>query len=271
MVNTNTPKTLPEALRLLAAEPCTPYAGGTELMVPEHPTGHFLFLHKLPELRGIEKTQSGLRVGACCSYAELLESPLTPALLKQAIEQIAAPGIRGLGTMGGNVCNASPAGDTLPILYLYNAQTLLAGLTPSGEVTYRRLPIAEFIKGVRKTALAKGELLVALEMEEPAFTHSVYEKVGARAAQAIAKLSFAAGARVDNGKFIDFRAAFGAVGPTVIRREDLEAQVVQKGPGPALAALYEPVISPIDDQRSTAEYRKAVCLGLLEDFLQGLL
>ena len=120
--------------------------------------------------------------------------------------------------------------------------------------------------------MAGDELLVAVELEKPAFTHAVFEKVGARKAQAISKLSFAGAATVRNGRLTDFRAAFGAVGVTVVRSPELEARVVACGI-PAEAAklakeLYAPVVRPIDDQRSTAAYRKQVCLNLLADFLE---
>ncbi len=274
MVNGYAPETLAEALALRAKETLVPYAGGTELMVQEHPAGPFLFLHKIPELRGIADAGGAVRMGAACTYAELLESPLVPELLKLAAGQVAAPGIRSIATMGGNVCNASPAGDTLPVLYLCNAAVNLASLDGAGAVQWRKLPISAFILGVRKVDLAPNELLVSIEMEKPAFTRAVFEKIGARKAQAISKLSFAGAATTQNGKLADFRAAFGAVGVTVVRRPELEAQVLQCGTAATAAKeaikLYAQAINPIDDQRSTAAYRKQVCLNLLGDFLGGL-
>ena len=274
MVNGYVPGTLAEALALRAKEKLIPYAGGTELMVQENPAGPFLFLHKIPELGAITDGGGTVKIGAACTYAELLESGLVPELLKLAAGQVAAPGIRSIATMGGNVCNASPAGDTLPVLYICNAAVHLAHLDGAGAVQWRKLPVSEFVLGVRRVDLAASELMVAIELEKPAFTRAVFEKVGARKAQAISKLSFAGAATVQNGKLADFRAAFGAVGVTVVRRPELEAQVMAcataAGAAKKAAELYAPVINPIDDQRSTAAYRKQVCLNLLGDFLGGL-
>ena len=269
MVNGILPASLKEALEAHANSGITPYAGGTELMVQEKRAGSYLFLHKVPEMRAISTTGGKVRMGAACTYSEILDSADVPELLKKAVSQIAAPGIRSIATIGGNLCNASPAGDTLPVLYLCDATVEVAGLDAAGNVQTRTLPIAEFILGVRKTALAAGELLVAIELAVPAFTHVVYEKVGARKAQAISKLSFVGGAVVQNGKLCDFRVAFGAVAPTVVRRPELEQAMVQN-PAAFSAAAYAPFITPIDDVRSTAEYRKQVCLNLLADFAKSV-
>lgn len=270
MVNGYAPATLAEALALRAENKgLIPYAGGTELMVQERPAGPFLFLHKLPELLAISDEGDIVRIGAGCTYARLLEAGETPALLKEAVAQIAAPGIRSIATIGGNICNASPAGDSLPVLYLCNANVNLASLD-AGQVKFRKLPLATFIQGVKKTDLAPEELLVSIELDKPGFDHTVYQKIGARGAQAIAKLSFVAAATRRDDRLTDFRVAFGAVGTTVVRRPELEQQIVQQGPKVEQAKLYEPFIRPIDDQRSTAAYRKQVCLNLLRDFLAGL-
>jgi CO/xanthine dehydrogenase FAD-binding subunit len=220
-----------------------------------------------------------LRIGAALSFAELIESPRCPPLLRRAALGIGAPGIRNLGTIGGNICNASPAGDSLPPLYLYDTALVLASLGEGGELLYRRLPIEDFILGVRKTALGDGELLAALEIPAAVFNRQAYEKAGARKAQAISKLSFAAAALVEGGLIRDFRAAFGAAGPRVLRCRDIEdslrgAEAAALGEGTDLAGeiigAYGERLRPIDDQRSTAEYRRTVCLRLLGNFLVEL-
>jgi CO/xanthine dehydrogenase FAD-binding subunit len=271
------PESLAEALRLLAARPRpVPFAGGTELMIREQAgAGEYLFLHRIPELRGIGE---GGRIGAALSFAELIESPLCPPLLRKAALGIGAPGIRSLGTVGGNICNASPAGDSLPPLYLYDTVLVLASPGEKGEPLYRRLPIEDFILGVKKTALGEGELLASLEIPAAVFSHSAYEKAGARKAQAISKVSFAAAALVEGGQVRDFRAAFGAAGPRVIRCRDIEetlrgAEAAALGENSFTTGIlraYGERFRPIDDQRSTAEYRRAVCLRLLGNFLAGL-
>ena len=151
------PESLAEALKLLAGTPRpVPFAGGTELMVRDQAgktrqAGDYLFLHRIPELRGIGG-EGTLRIGAALDFAGLIESPLCPPLLRRAALGIGAPGIRNLGTIGGNICNASPAGDSLPPLYIYDAVLILASLGEGGEVLYRRLPIEDFILGPRKAA-----------------------------------------------------------------------------------------------------------------------
>jgi CO/xanthine dehydrogenase FAD-binding subunit len=279
MVGGFIPNNLGEALEIRAAKKVIPYAGGTELMVKEEAAGDYLFLHRLPELKELSADNGHIRIGSGCTFAELLESDIAPPLLKEAVGGIAAPAIRNLGTIGGNICNASPAGDTLPPLYLYDAAIVLASLDPNSntadkKIIERRLPIADFILGVRKTALKDNEILTAIEIPLSSFTHTAYQKVGARKAQAISKLSFAAAARIENGEIKDFRAAFGAVGITVVRRRDLEKHITgQKAAAvhpEETRARYEPVLKPIDDQRSSGEYRKQVCLNLLADFLESV-
>lgn len=282
------PESLTEALKLLAGTPRpVPFAGGTELMVQAgkireagktKEAGDYLFLHRIPELQGIGG-EGRVRIGAALNFAGLIGSPLCPPLLRRAALGIGAPGIRNLGTIGGNICNASPAGDSLPPLYLYDAVLILASLGKGGELLYRRLPIEDFILGVRKTALGEGELLAALEIPAASFSHEAYEKAGARKAQAVSKLSFAAAALVEGGLIRDFRAAFGAVGPRVLRCRDIEdslqgAEAAALGEENNLAGeiirAYGERLRPIDDQRSTAEYRRTVCLRLLGNFLEGL-
>jgi CO/xanthine dehydrogenase FAD-binding subunit len=274
MVGPLAPESLEEALKLLAGKPRPlPFAGGTEIMVRRR-AGDYLFLHRIPELRGIGAAGEGIRIGAGTSFAELIESPLSPPLLRRAAEGVGAPGIRNLGTIGGNICNASPAGDSLPPLYLYDAVLVLASLG-EGKIVYRRLPIEDFILGVKKTALGEDELLVSLEIPAALFSHRTYEKAGARRAQAVSKVSFAAAALVEGGKLRDFRAAFGAAGPRVLRCRDIERSLRGAAvPGEELRGsivrAYGERLRPIDDQRSTAEYRLTVCLKLLGDFLSTL-
>jgi CO/xanthine dehydrogenase FAD-binding subunit len=213
------------------------------------------------------------------SFAELAENPRCPPLLRAAALGVGAPGIRNAGTIGGNICNASPAGDSLPPLYLYDAALVLASPGENGDPLYRRLPVEEFILGVKRTALGPGELLAALEIPPADFSHYAYEKAGARKSQAISKVSFAAAALVRDGRVRDFRAAFGAAGPVVVRCRDIEqtllgAEAAALGSGNGITVetvrAYGERLRPIDDQRSTAEYRRAVCLNLLKDFITSL-
>ncbi len=161
------PSTLAEALTLRAAHGAIPFAGGTDLMVrlrrgagalPAFP-GPVLFLARCSELRGIRRVAEGVEAGATTALADLADSPLTPPLLREAVLQIGGPGLRTVATLGGNLCNASPAADTLPVLYAFDAQVRLASANAE-----RSLPIRDFVLGPGRTALREDELLVSILM-----------------------------------------------------------------------------------------------------------
>jgi xanthine dehydrogenase FAD-binding subunit len=275
MVTSWNPSTIEEALKIKKENPdAVPYAGGSDWMVVRNEKSRLLFLNQIPSLKEIAQDENEVRIGAGCTYADLLQCGEVPGILKTAVSGIAAPAIRNVGTLGGNICNASPAGDTLPVLYVLDAQVALASLNEENRLVSRVLPVAEFIHGVRRTDLRPEELLAQVIIPKESFTHVYYQKVGARNAQAISKLSFAALARAENGVIADFRAAFGSVGITAVRKKELEALVIGKSCSELdreeILRKYSEVIRPIDDQRSTAVYRKKVCLNLLGDFLQSL-
>ncbi|MEH7275002.1 FAD binding domain-containing protein [Neobacillus vireti] len=269
---------LDETLSQLSKENCLIMAGGTDVMVlhksrrgvPPKITKPVVFIDHLSELKRVYKRDKDVYIGACCTYSELLENPLIPNALKDAIKAIAAPAIRNRGTLGGNICNASPAGDTLPLLYLYNAKLLLRSVT--GE---RVVSISDFIQGVRRIQRSSNEILVEIilpsVLEEGA--NVVFEKVGNRNADAIAKVGFAGYIRANGAVIEDVRFAFGAVGPTMVRSVDIEKKLLGKtiplvdADIAQVVAAFDKIIKPIDDQRSTAVYRKTVALNLLRYFL----
>jgi CO/xanthine dehydrogenase FAD-binding subunit len=269
MVNSFFPKTLAEALKSKSQNPALlPYAGGTDFMVNRREGAQLLFLNAIPELAEIADAPDSLTLGACCTYTGLLESKKLPGILHRAIALIASPAIRNLGTVGGNICNASPAGDTLPPLYALSARVRLQSVRGSREVL-----LASFIQGVRKINLAPDELLTQIIIPKSDFSESYYKKVGARSAVAISKASFAGFKKIENGVVTAIPMAFGSVAATVVRNPEIESTLVGKtqaeisAESGAVARMYDPLITPIDDQRSTAEYRKKVCLALLIDFL----
>ena len=269
MVNSFAPKTLLEALRAKSENPSfAPYAGGTDWMVTPREDVDLLFLNAIADLREIKETKTHLVIGACCTYTELLESKKLPAVLNRSIVEIASPAIRNMGTMGGNICNASPAGDTLPPLYALDASVRLSSVR--GD---RDIPLAAFIQGVRQKDLAPDELLTAILLPKQSFTREYYQKVGARSAVAISKVSFAGFKKIENGVVTAIPMAFGSVAATVVRSLKIESSLTGKTPGEISALrdeivkMYDPLITPIDDQRSTAVYRKRVCFALLKDFL----
>lgn len=280
MVRNYFPVTLSEALKIKRDDPETvPVAGGTDVMVSKKDAGSYLYLSGLKELKQTCVSGDDLVIGAGEAYRELLEEPLIPELLKAAMREVASPAIRNSGTLAGNICNASPAGDTLPPLYCMDAEVELSSMTGDGQVTARKLAISEFITGVRKLNKRPGELVTAVVIPGFKKTNGMkmyYEKVGARRSEAISKLSFAGLCLRDNESNIisDIRFAFGSVGITTVRRRDEELKFLSAKDGrysdmaEEITDDFDKLLKPIDDQRSTAAYRKRVSLNILKDFLQ---
>lgn len=256
------PRSLDEALRRLRDEgPLVPLAGCTDLYVGLHfgTVGgrRFLDLQGLGQLRGIRRRGEVLVIGALTTYTELIASPLVRRrlpILAEASREVGSPQIQNRGTLGGNVANASPAGDTLPVLAVAEAVVVLRSV--DGE---RRVPFGAFYTGYRQTAMRSDELIVAIEVP-PVEGRQWFRKVGTRAAQAISKVVMAA-VRAPRP-----RIALGSVAPTVVRVPRTEAVLARGGPlEQALAELLEE-IQPIDDLRSTAAYRRRVSANLLAQF-----
>ncbi|MHB8419568.1 MAG: FAD binding domain-containing protein [Myxococcales bacterium] len=254
-------------------------AGGTDLMVQLNARvgltrfGHVLDIWKLSELRFVDRQGGTLRIGALATYTDLLRSPLVrealPALAEVSRE-VGAWAIQNRGTLGGNVCNASPAGDTLPILLAAGATLVLGG--PRGE---RRVAAEDFFVAYRKTALAADELLLRAEL--PALATSerlVYRKVGTRRAQSISRTFLAVRAAAAGGRLSGVRIAAGCVAPVPLRCKATEAAVEGRAmDAPALAAARAALLAeihPISDVRASAEYRARVSGNVLERLLSDL-
>ena len=265
MVDAFYPETLEEALNIRQEILVVPYAGGTDLMVQKDHEHPFLFLSGIKELTGLQIDGDKLVMGAAAPYADLLKDSRVPEILRKAIKGIAAPAIRNLGTMGGNICNASPAGDSLPVLYAMDAVLVLQSAQKAQEIG-----IEEFITGVKKTRLEPDQLLTKIILPIGERGHTYY-KIGARKAQAVSKLSFAGVHRIQEGVIREIGIAFGAVGPTVVRSREIEGKI--KGRHKTELDIddilneYGKLIKPIDDQRSTARYRKQICLNILREYL----
>lgn len=275
MVETYRPESLQEALEI-RARGALPFGGGTDLMVARRGytgnlpqfDGTLLFTDRVAELRRITVAEEVMEIGAAVTMTELLEHPETPDLLREALALIAAPGIRNRATLGGNIGNASPAGDSLVPLYLYDARVELESLRGS-----RIIPLKELITGVRKLTLADNELLTRIILPLTVFTRTSYRKVGTRRANALSKLSFSGALTLKrDGTIEDLRIALGAVAPTVVRRETIEKSLQGKsleGLNPKeTAQKWANDITPINDQRSTAAYRKQVALNLIAGFIR---
>jgi len=269
------PEDIREAVSL-AGEGGMPLAGGTDAFVRIRSgvwnPPFLIYLGELPELKGIDLRQDGAEVGAAVTHAELLRSPLAERLpiLRLALSTIGAPAIREMGTIGGNVANASPAGDGLIPLYLLGARVNLVG--PDGE---RSLPIEEFVLGPGKTALRQGEIIRSFWLPFPEGDPTAYfRKVGRRRALVIAVASLGALFWLRDGTVEKARLALGSVAPTVFRPREVEQALVGKPLDPeALRPLAEELshaVSPISDIRATADYRRRVAGNLLLDAAASL-
>jgi len=262
------PKDLSEALRYLQ-EGGKPLAGGTDLLVAvrkgtESPD-LLVYVGELPELRVLREEKDGLEVGAALTHAELLTNPATERfpILRSVLRTIGSPAIRAMGTLGGNIVTASPAGDSLVALYLLEARVRL--ISAEGE---RELPISEFIVGPRQTALRPGELVRSVFLPwlsgEP---QSFFRKVGRRRALIIAIASLGALVWVRDGRVERARLALGSVAPTVIRPKEVEEALVGRPVSPEawedLVPLLSAATKPISDLRASAEYRRKVAGRLL--------
>jgi CO/xanthine dehydrogenase FAD-binding subunit len=259
------PRSLREALRMLDAEgPLTPMAGCTDLYVAlnlgELKGTGFLNLWPLEQLRHIAVRNGVLSIGALCTYTDLMRSRLVQRrlpMLVAAAREVGGPQIRNRGTIGGNIANASPAGDTLPVLAAAGATVVLGSVRGP-----RRVLFTDFYTAYRRTVLKPDELITAVEI--PAIEgRQWFRKVGTRAAQAISKVVMAA---VDAGPGEAPRIAIGSVAPTVVRLPRTEAALATGASIADAQRILSDEIVPIDDVRSTAEYRRRVAANLLATF-----
>jgi CO/xanthine dehydrogenase FAD-binding subunit len=250
-----------DALRMLRDEQRTPVAGATDVYVAANfgtlVQRRFVDIWGLPELREISLRIDSMRIGALVTYADVIRSPEIAIRLPMLIEAsrlVGGPQIQNRGTIGGNIANASPAGDSLPVFAAVDAIVVLRNV--DGE---RRVPFMSFYTGYRSTVMKPDELIVAVEVPR-VDGRQWFRKVGTRAAQAISKI-VVAGVRADRS-----RIAFGSVAPTVIRARDTERLLADNSDIDAAASALERELSPIDDLRSTAAYRRRVSVNLLRRF-----
>jgi xanthine dehydrogenase small subunit len=255
------PKSLAEALELLRDGTAVPVAGGTDIYVALQfgtlNVPRFLDVWPLDELREIHAAGGKLSIGALASYTSIIRSPLvqqTIPMLVAASREIGGVQIQNRGTLGGNIANGSPAGDSLPALLAADAEIVLRS---AGET--RRVPFANYYTGYRQSVKRPDELIVAIEIP-PIDGTQWFRKVGTRAAQAISKIVFA-GVRGPRP-----RVAIGSVAATPLRLARTEAALASGKSAADARRELESEISPIDDVRSTATYRRRVAGNLLEQF-----
>lgn len=261
-LNMRRASTVDEALAILRDERRTPIAGATDVYVGLNfgtfAPRQFLDIWGLDELRTISMHGETLVIGALTNYTSLMQSHLVRErvpMLVQASGLVGGVQIQNRGTLGGNIANGSPAADGVPVLSAVDAVVVLR--SSGGE---RRIPINSYYTGYRATVMRPDELITAIEIPHVE-GKQWFRKVGTRAAQAIAKIVMA-GVRATSPKI-----ALGSVAPTVIRVPQTEAALAQGASMDEAAAILGREIAPIDDVRSTADYRRRVSMNLLRRFL----
>ncbi|MGA7109762.1 MAG: FAD binding domain-containing protein [Terracidiphilus sp.] len=273
------PGNLDAVLSLLASAPgqWTPIAGGTELMVA-HAAGRLnatklVSLWGIPDLRSIETTQESLILGACTTFRDLRLDTVIAAefpLLAKASSWIGAIANQSRATVGGNLVNGSPAADSSPALLVYDAELELVSVRGK-----RRLSYAEFHTGYKRTVLASDELVYAIHLPRRFMQHRQYlRKVGTRRAMAISKVALAGTALLQGDAIAEIRLAAASLAPFPARLCKTESALLGQSLTDDLIHAARKVLfseaQPIDDIRSTAEYRKRVGANLLEEFLRDL-
>jgi CO/xanthine dehydrogenase FAD-binding subunit len=277
-----TPASLADAYAVLSAAtvdaPITPIAGGTDVMVRitgeiGEPPARMLDLSRLAELRGISVDGGAIVIGAATTYTEIRRSDACrehlPALV-EAAATIGAAQIQNRGTIGGNIANASPAGDTLPVLLALDGEVIVGG--PRGE---RTIAAGDFFVAYRRTALAADELVLRVRIPVAGGREARFRKIGTRRAQAISKVVLALAWRETHAAgraWSDVRLALGSVADRPIRARATEAVLEGAAPTPetadAAAEALAAEIHPIDDVRSTADYRRVVAARALHRLIR---
>lgn len=274
------PVSIEEAVRILEGEEATLFAGATDVL-PRARTGALAFkpilvnLRRISELKGIREEAGALRIGATTTVTEILESDLLRGraeILCRIADCFAGGQVRNSATLGGNVANASPAGDLIIPLILLDAEVELASWN-GGGVSFRRLPVSDFFTGPGQTRREPKELITAFYFPAPheRFT-AAFKKFGTRPAMDIAVVSVGIGGRWEGGTLREARAAFGAVAPVPLRGRKTEAVIEGQRLNDAVvtraAEAAEKEITPIDDVRASAGYRRELVRVFTERLLR---
>ncbi|MCC7325758.1 MAG: xanthine dehydrogenase family protein subunit M [Burkholderiales bacterium] len=276
------PTSLSDALEHLRGGDVTVLAGGTDLM-PQTQAGRvslergLLNVRRVAELHRIERVDGAVRIGALCTITEIMRDPLVGehfAMLADACDHFASDQLRNAATIGGNVCNASPAGDTLVPLLVLDAEAELAS-KPGARVERRRVPLADFFVGPGRTRRAPDELLCAirLPLPPPGFVGRFF-KFGTRPALDIAAISIGIGGVRDGRTLVQARVAYGAVAavPLRARRTEaaLEGAALDAATADGVAATARDEVRPIDDLRASAWYRKELVFNMTRRILHDV-
>jgi CO/xanthine dehydrogenase FAD-binding subunit len=270
------PCALSDALALVAQDR-RPIAGGTDLMVlfeaGKLPYRRLVSLHAIRELRGIAAEATHVTIGALATYAEIQRDEILKRefpLLVRAASWTGAVATQNRGTLAGNIANASPAADSPPALLVYDAELELVSTRGS-----RWVPYAEFHTGYKTTVMRPDEIIARIRLPRATADCVQYlRKVGTRRAQAISKVALAGLAQVADGKLTRIRIALASVAPVPLRCMETERFLQDRRIDSDLIrearAMLSNEIAPIDDVRSTRDYRRKVAANLLAEFLESV-
>ena len=270
------PRTVEEAIELLSkyGEEAKVLAGGTDLLVRMKQgvlrPKYLISINRIKELSYIEDRGDHVAIGAATKLQDIVESPVIAAkapVLAEAVNEMASWQVRNVATIGGNLCNASPAADTAPPLLVFEAEVVIAG--PNGR---RVVPITQFFTGPGKTVMARNELLIEVRAPKPVKpTGSAFIKI-ARVAMDLAKVNIAVALRMNGNVVEDVKVALGSVAPTPMRayrtEEFLKGKELTEDVMWEAAKIVRTEVKPITDIRSTAEYRREVSGVILVDALK---
>jgi len=274
-----TPASLGDVLALLANEPGVwkPFAGGTDLMVlleaAKLPHRNYVNIWNLEELRGVQIDAHEIMLGALTTYTDVQANSVLREefpMLCQAASETGGLAIQNRGTLGGNIVNASPAADSPPALLAYEAELELVSTKGSRWVSYQT-----FHTGYKEMDMRPDELLTRIRLSRSNQTlKHYYRKVGTRKAQAISKVCLAAVARAEGKRIDEIRISLGSVAPiplrcfrteNLVRGQNLDQSMIA-----AAKAELASEIAPINDIRSTKNYRLRISQNLLADFLENV-
>jgi len=273
------PTSLDQAVECLKGGDVTILAGGTDL-TPQSQAGRIRFkqtlmnIRHVPELAGITLEGTEIRIGALATITEIMEHPLVKQhlpVLADACNHFASDQIRNAGTIGGNICNASPAGDTLVPLLVLDACVELASM-PENKLYQHCMPLSTFFTGPGKTRKSLCELVTGVRIPVPGTGHVAhFYKHGTRPALDISTISIGIAGTLKDGALSNVRVAFGAVAPTPVRagqtEQALEGKRLDEATIDSIAAIARDEVKPIDDVRASAWYRKEMIHNITKRIL----
>ncbi len=279
MVNKYIPTSKHEALDILSKHDCYILAGGSDLMVVKKNVAgalpkfdkDVLYISHIEEMKGIYKDKKGLHIKAGTTMDEVEHSELVPSLLRKSISEVASTNIRHFATLVGNIANASPAGDTIVVDVVLDAVVKLESI--DGE---RFVKAEDFVQGVRKIDRKPNELVTEIIFPEVDYNGELWFKVGSRKADSISKVMMAGIYKIHEKTIENFALVFGSVAIKPVRSHVLENELkgmslddVKKNKCHIIEE-YAKLIKPIDDQRSTAEYRLTVAKNIIGKFIDQI-